>query len=160
MSYIKNFIINQPDRVQHTLSTPADLNVGTRIPCNSVTIQGISNSNGQLVIDSGKSVLLTAGAYIHKGSNESGYLIYQWYDVTNSTWLGRSCIASGAKWDNNTRYKIQQFARCVLITSSQTTVELRIKEISNISNINEYSDGTNDFASYHTASPWYSVLCF
>ena len=161
MTFLKNIIIDQPERIQHTLGVPANMNVGTRIPCNSTTIQGISNSSGQLVIDSGKSVLLTAGAFIDKRTSyNSGYLKYQWYDVTNSQWIGRSCIISTAKWNVNVRYKVQQFARCVLITSSQKTVELRIKEINNVSSINEFYNGTNNFNTIMTASPWYSVLCF
>lgn len=158
MTYLP-FISNpSSNKSQGSLGVPANLNVNTRIPCTSVTHTGITNSSGQLVISSGLSVLLTASAFLVRGTT-GGYLVYQWYDVTNSAWLGRACQISTAKYtDNNHRYRSQSFARCVLVTTAQTTVELRIKSILNTSRINELNDGSTDFTG--RANPWYSILSF
>jgi hypothetical protein len=154
------FLAN-PDvnKSQSTLGVPADLNVNTRIPCTSITHSGITNSNGQLVISSGLSVLLTASAFIDKRlTYTGGYMVFQWYDVTNSVWLGKDCQLSTSTWNDNThRYKSESFARCVLITTAQTTVELRIKSILNCTAINEEYDGSTIFG---RPSPWYSILSF
>jgi hypothetical protein len=154
------FLAN-PDvnKTQSTLGVPADLNVNTRIPCTSATHTGITNSNGQLVISSGLSVLLTASAFIDKRTTYTGgYMVFQWYDVTNSVWLGKDCQLSTATWNDNThRYKSESFARCVLITTSQTTVELRIKSILNCTAINEEYNGSIVFG---RPTPWYSILSF
>ena len=158
MTYIPFFENPNADKSQGELGIPANLNVNTRIPCTSVTHSGISNSSGQLIVNSGLSVLLTASAFLVRDT-AGGYLVYQWYDVTNSSYIGRSCQISTAIWtDNNHRYSSQSFARCVLITTAQTTVELRIKSILNTSAINELSDSSTDFTG--RASPWYSMLSF
>jgi len=158
MTYIPFFENPNADKSQGVLGVPANLNVNTRIPCTSVTHSGISNSSGQLVINSGLSVLLTASAFLVRDTT-GGYLVYQWYDVTNSSWLGRACQISTALYtDDANRYSSQSFARCVLVTTAQTTVELRIKSILNTSAINELSDSSTDFSG--RASPWYSILSF
>jgi len=158
MTYIPFFENPNADKSQGVLGVPANLNVNTRIPCTSVTHSGISNSSGQLVINSGLSVLLTASAFLVRDTT-GGYLVYQWYDVTNSSYVGRACQISTALYtDDANRYSSQSFARCVLVTTAQTTVELRIKSILNTSAINELSDSSTDFSG--RASPWYSILSF
>lgn len=159
MTYAPFLANPDANKSQSTLGVPADLNVNTRIPCTAVTHTGITNSNGQLIISSGLSVLLTASAFIDKRPTYTGgYMVFQWYDVTNSAWLGKDCQISTAKWDDNThRYKSESFARCVLITTTQTTVELRIKSILNCTAINEEYDGSTIFG---RPSPWYSILSF
>ena len=158
MTYIPFVSSPSSNKSQGSLGVPANLNVNTQIPCTSVTHTDITNSSGQLVINSGLSVLLTASAFLVRDTT-GGYLVYQWYDVTNSSWLGRACQISTALYtDNNHRYSSQSFARCVLITTAQTTVELRIKSILNTSAINELSDGSTDFTG--RANPWYSILSF
>lgn len=162
MTYAPFLANPNANKTQSTLDVPANLNVNTLIPCTAVTHTGITNSGGQLVISSGLSVLLTASCTIDRGTTYTGgYLVFQWYDVTNSAWLGKDCQISTAKWDSNThRYKSESFARCVLITSSQITVELRIKSILNCSSVNELYDGATNFAELGIASPWYSILSF
>lgn len=162
------FLANpEADKTQSTLGVPANLNVNTRIPCTSVTHTGITNANGQLVISSGLSVLLTASCFTTRQVTSTnygvpGYLVFQWYDVTNSTWLGKDCQISTALYNNSNRYLSQSFARCVLITTAQTTVELRIKAItSGSTHVNEFYDGATNFHDYEwTGSPWYSILSF
>lgn len=161
MTYIP-FIKNpDADKTQTTLGVPANLNVNTRIPCTSITHTGITNSSGQLVINSGLSVLLTGACLIDRRTTYTGgYLVFQWYDVTNSAWIGRSCQLSTASWNNNThRYRSESFARCVVIATAQITIELRIKSILNVSAINEQYDGSSIPAS-SWPSPWYSMLSF
>ena len=161
MTYIP--FINNPDadKSQTTLGVPANLNVNTQIPCTSVTHTGITNSSGQLVINSGLSVLLTASCYIDRRTTYTGgYMVFQWYDVTNLSWIGRSCqVSTASVSDNVNRYRNGSFARCVLITTAQTTVELRIKSILNTTAINERYDGSSVPAN-SWPSPWYSILSF
>jgi hypothetical protein len=161
MTYIPFLANPDADKTQSTLGVPANLNVNTQIPCTAVTHTGITNSNGQLVISSGLSVLLTASAFIDRRTTYTGgYMVFQWYDVTNSAWIGKDCQISTATWDSNThRYKSESFARCVLITTSQITVELRIKSILNCTTINEAYDGSS-IPSSSWPSPWYSILSF
>jgi len=162
MTFTKVFEIRGVDRVQSTLTVPVNLNVNTRIPCTHETISGITFSNGQMTIDAGKNVLLSAGAFISRGTiYNAGYLEYQWYNVTSSTWIGRSCTVGTNKWNYNTeRFMNSAFARCVVIPSVQTTVELRIKNIHQVTNINETSDNGTNFEELYYPSPWYSVLAF
>ena len=152
MSYIEQFFAQGAVHSQSTLSPPASVLAGERMPCASISHTGITvNANGQLVLSSGYTYILQASHYIEKTSG-FGEMVSCWYDVTNGTYLGREVKS----WVHTSpsAYKRTPIARCLIQPSVQTTVEMRIVSVTAGIIVN-----TNSLATY-AGTPWYSVLSF
>ena len=91
-------------------------------------------------------------------------MTFQWYDVTNSAYIGRPVDL----WTSTSlsQYNLRgSVARAVLSPSVNTTVELRITAISS-SGIDTVNPATpkNHWPPFNQGAyvgvPWYAVLCF
>ena len=170
------FLMQKPEvsqQSQGVLEAASSATANERMPCSSITHTGlIVNGNGQLVLSSGYTHILTASPYMeapfasYGTSSGSHILIAQWYDVTNSQWLGvQSRIA--CNYSNNTYDKRGSAARCLVTPSVETTVEARIVSVTStgtlaadlIVNQFTYTASINRPANMY-GSPWYSVISF
>lgn len=162
MTYIP--ILKNPsfDRSVGSLTNPSSLTANQKIPVSTSNFShsGITNSAGTLTISSNKNVILTANTYIeilYPGGD--AVAICQWYDVTNSTWLGipHRCAASVLQTANTYSYT-NEFARAVIVTSSQIDVEYRIKSITEATS----GDLKRFVQSQETTygEPWFSIVSF
>lgn len=152
MTFIINQVAESSNQSQSTLLAPASAAAGQRMPCSSITHTGLTvNANGQLVLSAGYTFLLMASHYIERVSGY-GNIESQWYDVTNSTYVGRSL----KNWLNtsNTGGKRTSIARCLIVPSVQTTLEMRIISVTSGTVVN-----TNSLFDY-VGTPWYSVISF
>lgn len=159
---------NKPDSTQTVgvLSSPSTISVGSTCPCSTITHSGLTvNGSGQLVLSANKNWILWASPLIESNNtaNDTGTMTFQWYDVTNSSYIGRPIdlwISTGG--GQSARGSV---ARVVLTPNVNTTVELRISAIGNsgIDAVNS-SSPTNHWASNtpgaYIGVPWYAVLSF
>ena len=170
------FLINTPESSQQSqgvLEAAASATANVRMPCSSITHTGLTvNGSGQLVLSSGYTHILTAAPYMegpfasYGTSTGSHFLVTQWYDVTNSQWLGvQSRLA--CNYSNNTYDKRGSVARCLVTPSVSTTVEARIVSVVSTGTlaanliVNEftYTASIGRPANMY-GSPWYSVISF
>ncbi len=164
------YILLPPSRPESTqtigtLLSPSSIAVDSVCPCGSMTHSGLTvNGSGQLVLSSSKDWILWASPLVEANNNPyNGAMTFQWYDVTNSSYIGRpidlwTSIGGGANLRGS-------FARVVITPSVDTTIELRIKSITN-SGIDTVNPATpkNHWASNapnpYVGEQWYSVLSF
>ena len=170
------FLINSPANSQQSqgvLEGASTVSANERMPCSTITHTGLTvNASGQLVLSAGYTHILTASAYqevpfaSYGTSSGSHFLTSQWYDVTNSQFIGvQSKIA--CNYSNNQYDKRGSVARCLVTPSVSTTVELRIVSESSTGSlaadkiVNEftYSASINRPPNMY-GSPWYSVISF
>lgn len=170
------FLMQKPkvsQQSQGVLEAAASATANERMPCSSITHTGLTvNGSGQLVLSSGYTHILTASPYMegpfasYGTSSGSHILIAQWYDVTNSQWLGvQSRIA--CNYSNNSNDKRGSAARCLVTPSVATTVEARIVSVTSTGSL--AADLVVNNFTYTTSisrpakmygSPWYSVISF
>ena len=155
MTYYPGLKTTSLDRSQGTLSSPSSISANQRIPCSSITHNNLTiNSDGQLVLNSGHTFVLSASPYQEQSGTSASIVTYSWYDVTNSTEIGRD-LQLVTKSGTITSGLRGCLARCVIETTTQTTVEFRITAV------NGTPDRINSIVLYdYLGSPWYSVLSF
>ena len=154
MTFIKLDIPESAHQSQSTLTAPSSATANEILPCSSITHTGLTvNGSGQLVLSSGYTFILMAGHYLERSSG-FGTLESQWYDVTNSQFLGRSC-KSWVNTTNNSSQRRTPVARCLITPSVSTTLEMRIVSTTSGNSINP-SVPTFDYI----GTPWYSVISF
>tara|TARA_Y200000002_G_C22555841_1_gene610271 strand:- start:325 stop:825 length:501 start_codon:yes stop_codon:yes gene_type:complete len=164
------FILLPPDKPTSTqtvgnLLSPSSIAVDSVCPCDSITHTGLTvNGSGQLVLSSTKDWVLWASPLAEANSNPyTGAMSFQWYDVTNSAYIGRpidlwTSVGGGASARGSV-------ARAVITPSSDTTVELRITSIvtGGIDTVNPTTP-KNHWASNapgaYVGEQWYAVLSF
>jgi len=155
MTYFKTLKAPTLNRSLATLASPSSISVNERMECSNITHSNLSvNTDGQLVLDSGYTFVLSASAYQEQSGTSASIVTYAWYDVTNSVELGRDLqivtktgtVSSGLRGC---------LARCVIETTAQITVEFRITAI------NGAPDNINNTVLFdYLGTPWYSVLSF
>lgn len=162
MTYIP--ILKNPsfDRSVGSLTNPSSLSANQKIPVSTSNFShsGITNSAGTLTISANKSVILIANTYIEiKYPGGDAVAVCQWYDVTNSTWLGipHRCAASVVNSANTYAYT-NEFARAVVVTSSQIDVEFRIKSITEGTSGDLLRFIQQNESNY--GEPWFSIVSF
>ena len=161
---------NKPQNSHQTLGefqSVNSINTNQRIPCSQITHTGLTvNSNGQLVLQSGYTHILTGSPYFEATRNTGNYtIVSRWYDVTNSQYIG---VGFRVGLDNslNQNLKRGSAARCLLVPTSNTTIEMRIVNItfgSGVVNANNYTISMNHHSSNYPkayGSGWYSVISF
>lgn len=153
MTFIISQIAESSNQSQSTLLAPTSVAAGQRMPCSSITHTGLTvNANGQLVLSAGYTFLLMASHYIERVSG-TGFIESQWYDVTNSVYVGRSL----KNWVSTLSYageKRTAVARCLIAPTVQTTLEMRIISVTSGTVVN-----TNSLFDY-VGTPWFSVISF
>jgi len=152
MTFIMSQIAESSNHSQSALLSPTSVAADERLPCASITHSGLTvNANGQLVLNTGHTFLLMASHYIERASGY-GQIESQWYDVTNSTFVGRSVKS----WLNttNTGGKRTAVARCLIVPTVQTTLEMRIVSVTAGTVVN------NNSLFDYVGTPWYSVISF
>jgi hypothetical protein len=114
-----------------SLSAPASIAVNQRMPCSSITHSGLTvNGSGQLVLSANTTFILFGSPLIE--DNTSPYnatFECQWYDVTNSVYIGRP-LKQWVGITSSTAYDRGSIARAVIYPTVSTTVEFRIKAVS------------------------------
>lgn len=146
-----------------TLTPPASLAAGQRMPCGSITHADLTvNGSGQLVLDANKTFIIWGSPLIEDNSSPyTGTCTCQFYDVTNSVYIGRTWGGSAGITAGVTHQR-SSFSRCVIYTSVQTTIEFRITAIwGNLDTINPASASAHwgTHAPY-VGSQYYAVLSF
>lgn len=165
------FILLPPDKPTSTqtvgnLLSPSSIAVDAVCPCDSITHAGLTVSgSGQLVLSSSKDWILWASPLVEANNNPYyGAMTFQWYDVTNSAYIGRPVDL----WTSTSfsQYNLRgSVARAVLSPSVNTTVELRITSIvtGGIDTVNPTTP-KNHWASNapgtYVGEQWYAVLSF
>jgi hypothetical protein len=152
MTYIQPLEISSAQS-QGTLGAPASIAANERMPCGPITHSGITvNAQGQLVLSANQTHIIMGAAYIESNSG-TGTIEVQWYDVTNSAWLGRSQESWVSTISNS--YPRTSVARCVVVPSVSTTIEFRVVSVGPISRIN-----VNSLASGYGGRAWYGAISF
>lgn len=152
MTFIISQIAESSNQSQSTLLSPSSVAANQRMPCSSITHTGLTvNGNGQLVLSTGYTFVLMGSHYIERVGGY-GAIESRWYDVTNSAFVGRSV----KNWLNttNTGGKRTAVARCVIVPSVQTTLEMRIVSVTSGTVVN------NNSLFDYVGTPWYSVISF
>ena len=86
------------------------------------------NGSGQLILSATKDWILWASPLVEANNNPfQGAMTFQWYDITNSSYIGRpvdlwTSTQGGATFRGSV-------ARAVVTPSVDTTVELRITSV-------------------------------
>ena len=158
---------NKPDSTQTVgvLSPPTSISVGSVCPCASITHSGLTvNGSGQLVLSSSKDWILWASPLVEANNSPFvGAMTFQWYDVTNSSYIGRPIdLWTSTGGGQNARGSV---ARVVLSPSVNTTVELRITAISSngidtVNSATPKNHWASDAPGAYIGVPWYAVLSF
>ena len=165
------FILLPPNKPESTqtvgvLSPPSSISVDSVCPCASITHTGLTVSgSGQLVLSSSKDWILWASPLVEANNSPYyGAMTFQWYDVTNSVYIGRpvDLWTSTSASQHNLRGSA---ARVVLSPNVNTTVELRISAISSngIDTVNSATPKNHwagNAAGAYIGVPWYAVLSF
>lgn len=164
------FILLPPSKPESTqtvgvLSPPSSISVGSVCPCASITHSGLTVSgSGQLVLSASKDWIIWGSPLVEANNSPYiGAMTFQWYDVTNSAYIGRPIdLWTSTGGNANARGSV---ARVVLTPSVDTTIELHITAISS-SGIDTVNSATpkNHWASNapgaYIGVPWYAVLSF
>lgn len=154
MTYIQPLEMSSTQQSQGTLGAPASFSANQRMPCGAITHTGITvNASGQLVLSANQTHVIMGTVYIETAGSAAG-IVVQWYDVTNSAWIGRSMATFvSTTTTNSPRTSV---ARCVVTPSVSTTIEFRIVSIgAGLSNIN-----VNSLASGYAGQAWYGAISF
>lgn len=134
--------------------SPSSIVINQRMPCSTITHTGVNvNAFGQLELSAGYTHIIMGTAYAETNSSTCTCSV-QWYDVTNSLWLGR-----GQKMSLATQAQTQprtSVARFVMSPSTTTTVEFRI---SNVTAGVDYLNSNTLFSGY-VGKAWYGVITF
>jgi hypothetical protein len=162
MTYIPIFETPSFDRSIGSMTNPSSMSANQKIPISisGFNHSGITNSSGTLTINANKSVILVASTYMEiQYPGGDAVAVCQWYDVTNSSWIGiphrKAMSVSSAV---NTYAYSNEFSRAILITSSQIEVEYRIKSI-----LEGTSGDLNGFVQSQESNygePWFSIISF
>ena len=145
------------------LTSPSSLSAGERMPCGSITHTGVTvNASGQLVLATNKTFIIWGSPLIEDNSTpHTGTMTAQWYDVTNSQYIGRDWRGYVGT-DSQVSHARSSFARCVIAPSVTTTIEFRITAIdSQVDTVNPTSTGNH--WSTHTpyiGTQYYAILSF
>lgn len=137
------------------MTAPASIVAGQRLPLGSITHTGVTVSGGQITLASGQTYMLFSGFYV-EADNASGVLSTlrcQWYNVTDSVYIGRYAETWMRNTDHNGRR--DTIVRALIEPASAKTVELRIVSTSGpVSRVNVQSIAT------YMGTPWYAVASF
>lgn len=164
------FILLPPDKPTSTqtvgnLLSPSSIAVDSVCPCDSITHTGLTvNGSGQLVLSSTKDWVLWGSPLVEANNSPyEGAMTFQWYDVTNSAYIGRpvdlwTTTSGGATFRGSV-------ARAVITPSADTTVELRITSIvtGGIDTVNPATPKNHwasNAAGAYIGEQWYAVLSF
>lgn len=132
------------------------------MPCGSITHTGVTVSSGQLILAANYTYIIWGSPLIEDNSTPyTGTMTAQWYDVTNSQYIGRDWRGYVGV-DSQVSHARSSFARCVIAPSVSTTIEFRITAIdSQVDSVNPTtpSDHWNTHAPY-IGQQYYAVLSF
>ena len=138
---------NKPDSTQTVgvLSPPSTISVGSACPCASITHSGLTvNGSGQLVLSANKNWILWASPLIesNNSANDAGTMTFQWYDVTNSTYVGtKAKVSGGLNMSEGRSGNIVSDEKAVHVTDQNNIYELRIISYSGTSAVDNSSAG-------------------
>ena len=145
------------------LTAPSSIAANERMPCASITHSGLTvNGSGQLVLSANTTFILFGSPLIEDNTPYNADFECQWYDVTNSAWIGRTLNSWAGINVVSTAYMKSAIARAVIYPTVSTTVELRIKTVGNLLDIvNPVSPG-NHWSTHapYIGTQYYSVLSF
>jgi len=164
MSYFKlNAGMPNATKSIGNLTAPSSIAANQRMPCASITHSGLTvNGSGQLVLSANTTFILFGSPLIEDDSPYNADFSCQWYDITNSSWIGRPLISWAGVNVVSTSYMKSAIARAVIYPTASTTVELRIKAVgASLDHVNPVSPGNH--WSTHTpyiGTQFYSVLSF
>lgn len=126
MTYALSSQITSVDNVEFNgLSCPiiGNVSAGTRITITTTpTMTGVSkDSNGYIVLSSGASYMVEASlAFFRPGEGSSAYSFVQWYNSTDSVYIGQESVIRTLDWfSENTR--VCRFVCRALILSGDFT---------------------------------------
>ena len=165
MTYFKlNADLPDADKSIGDLTAPSSIAANQRMPCGSITHTGLTvNASGQLVLSANTTFIIFGSPLIEANSSPyNGTIVFQWYDVTNSSWIGRP-LYNWVNTSNSTTNDRSSIARAVIYPTASTTIEFRIKSIgtTGIDTINPASPSAHwgTHAPY-VGTQYYSVLSF
>jgi len=165
MSYFKlNAGMPNANKSIGNLTAPASISADQRLPCSSISHTGLTvNASGQLELSANTTFLLFGSPLVEDNASPySGSFSCQWYDVTNSNWIGRPLI-TWAGISASTSFMKSSIARAVIYPTASTTVELRIKTVaSQIDKVNAATPSAHWPSSHapYIGTQFYTVLSF
>ena len=84
----------------------------------------------------GKTYILKANITANQGSLENTYVEFQWYDITNSTYVGIKGKTTGGYNKNEGRSgNVVANEEAIFVSNQSNTYELRITSYSNVTDI-------------------------
>ena len=103
----------------------------------------LTKSGSQFTIpNDSKTYVLNACLTSNKGSTVDTYLIYQWYDVTNSQYVGTKGKVSGAYNQNEGRSgSVVANESAIFVTNQNNIYELRITSYLNTTSVDDSLTG-------------------
>lgn len=164
------FILQPPNKPESTqtvgvLSPPSSIAISSVCPCAAITHAGLTvNGSGQLILSASKDWILWGSPLVEANNSPyTGAMTFQWYDVTNSTYIGRPIdLWTSTGGGANLRGSV---ARAVVAPTVDTTVELRITAISSngidtVNSATPKNHWASDAPGAYVGVPWYAVLSF
>ena len=102
----------------------------------------LSKSGAQFTLpNDGKTYILEASLAINGSSATNTYAIYQWYDITNSTYVGiKGHVAGAYNHNEGLSGGVVADEKAIFVTNQNNIYELRILEAANVTYI-DYNGG-------------------
>lgn len=123
MSYALSSQITSVDNVEFNgLSCPIISNVsaGTKITITSTpTITGVSkDANNLIVLSSGASYMVEVSLALYRADSvNSCYSVVQWYNSTDSAYIGQECVIRNLDWFSENRRVCRYVSRALILAS-------------------------------------------
>lgn len=137
MAYAIDNIIKKVGKASLTSAQTSNLGATNHVEFNSIQgnvpmTTGSGQGNGVFTLEAGIDYKLEASLYA--GFGTQGYVYYQWYDITNGTYIGNPAVNASTTWDNN-QICSQPIASASITPPTNIMVELRTISASSLVSI-------------------------